>query len=312
MVIGIALGIAIGDLIIGAIGTGAIQVGLVVLLAMTTAVVLSARPTIIAQAGTSAVLVATVQSGGGGLVPSRLVDALVGGSVGIAVLVIAPRNPLVLARHAATPAFRGVANALDEIAEALGNHDLDAITTSLDHARNLDGLVARLRESLGVAGETTVLAPTRWNERGHVGRYVEASAHLELAVRNIRVLARAGVRAVELEPSIPAGIVDSIRGLATAVRGLEHELDHGGRHQEIRDTVLAAAKGATDAFSAESGFAVDVLIGQVRSIAADLLRAAGDDQATAVGSVREAGGERGSTPRPPEPSGLELELETEI
>jgi len=288
MVLGVAVGIAVGDLLISAIGTGAVQVGLVVLLAMAAAVLLGGRPLLVSQAATSAVIVATVRTSGG-LVPSRFVDVLVGGGVGIAVLIVAPRDPLRLARRAGAPTFAAVAGVLDDIAAALATGDLEATTRALDRARSLDGLVARLHEALVAAQETTLLAPFHWGERGHIERYATAATQLELAVRNIRVLARACTRAVELEPQIPETIHKAVSQLAAAVRELELELEHGGHEAEARARALGAARCATLTLGKETGFATDVLIGQVRSIATDLLRALGYDQTTAISDVRASG-----------------------
>ena len=67
---------------------------------MTASILLGGGPLIASQAASSAVLVATVRTPGGGLVPTRFVDALVGGVVGIAVLALVPHDPAAIARRA--------------------------------------------------------------------------------------------------------------------------------------------------------------------------------------------------------------------
>ena len=117
MVIGVALGIAVGDLLIAAIGSGAAQIALVVLLAMTAAILLGGGPLVVSQAATSAVLVAALPSSHA--VPTRFVDALVGGLVGLAVLVAVPRNPLTVVRRITRPLFAELRSVLEGIAVAL-------------------------------------------------------------------------------------------------------------------------------------------------------------------------------------------------
>ena len=296
MVVGVAVGIAVGELLIRVIGTGAAQVGLVVLLAMTASILLGGGPLIASQAASSAVLVATVRSSSGGFVPTRFVDALVGGVVGIAVLALVPHDPAAIARRALAPVIVALAGSLDDVATALETRSLEGSGRALERARMGDELVGRLREALVLAEETTRIAPSHWRERGRIARYEDATIQLELAVRNARVLARAAVRAVELEPRISARLPTAIRGLAAAVRRLEHELDHGGEQERLREGLLTAAAGASEALNEERGFAIDVLVGQVRSIAVDLLRALGLDQASATNRVREAAGEREAVP----------------
>lgn len=292
MVLGVAVGIAVGELLIRGIGTGAPQVGLVVLLAMAAAVLLGGGPLIASQAASSAVLVSTVRTAGGGIVPTRFVDALVGGVVGMAMLVVVPRDPAALSRRATAPVVAALAATLDEVASALEASDLEATRRALERARSGDELVSRLREALVLAGETTRIAPSYWSERAHIARYEDAAVHLEFAVRNTRVLARAAVRAVELEPRISGRLPDAIRGLAKACRRLDHELDEGGENDELRSALVAAAAEASEALHEERGFAIDVLVGQIRSIAVDLLRAIGVDQARAAEEIRVAAGER--------------------
>jgi hypothetical protein len=145
-----------------------------------------------------------------------------------------------------------------------------------------------LRETLGVAVETVQLAPLKRRHRGRVERYATAATQLGYAIRNTRVLARAAVRAVELEPSIPAGLVASIGNLVVAVRGLETALDLGTGDARVAEAARDAAAGATHSFEDQMGFAIGVLVGQVRSIATDLMRALGIEHREAVGQLRAA------------------------
>jgi uncharacterized membrane protein YgaE (UPF0421/DUF939 family) len=279
MVVGVAVGILVGDALISAIGRGPGQVALVVLLAMSGAIFLGGGPLVVSQAASSAVLVATIVSPSSGFLPARFVDALVGGLVGIAVLVIAPRNPVKLAQRAARPVFAELGAVLNDVAVALEARDLAAMERALGRARATDGSLAALREALSLGEETVQLAPTQWSERGRIQRYTQAAPQVEFAMRNARVLARAGVRAVELEPRIPESLIAAIRGLSLATRQLETSLEHDGSGDGARATTLKAAREATLALEDGMGFAIGVLVGQARSIATDLLRALGVDDA---------------------------------
>jgi hypothetical protein len=114
--------------------------------------------------------------------------------------------------------------------------------------------------------------------------------HLGYATRNTRVLARAAVRAVELEPSPPQALVASIRDLAAAVRALETALDTGEGEEAVRRAARAAVLEASLPLEDGSGFAIGALVGQVRSIATDLLRALGLGRSEAVEFLREPEG----------------------
>ena len=105
VVIGVAVGIGIADLLIRVIGSGAVQLSIMVLLAAAAVVLLGGGPLVGAQAGSSAVLVAALPTSGA--VPYRFIDALVGGLVGLAVLIAVPRNPLTALRSAVDPLIAG-------------------------------------------------------------------------------------------------------------------------------------------------------------------------------------------------------------
>jgi len=290
IVLGVGVGIAIGDLLISAIGHGAWQVGLVVLLAMIGSLLLGGGALVVSQAAASAVLVATVSASTTGAVPTRFVDAIVGGTVGLAVLAVIPRNAGKILKRAAAPVFAGLATALDEIGAALEAKDADAANRALARARAIDPKIAAFASTVQLATETVRLAPLQRQERGRVERYARAVTHVGYALRNTRVLARAAVRAVELEPSVPPPLIASIRDLALAVRQLEAALDSGEGDAAVREAARRASAEATNSLEDGMGFAIGALIGQVRSIGADLLRALGLGRPEAVGLIRRAPG----------------------
>src|SRR5437016_10254876 len=92
LIVGVGLGGGVGDLLISAIGTGPWQIGLVVALAMSVAVLLDGGTVIAVQSAVSAILMATLYlpSDTDGL--GRLVDGLIGGASGLLVVGVFPRG----------------------------------------------------------------------------------------------------------------------------------------------------------------------------------------------------------------------------
>jgi hypothetical protein len=115
---------------------------------------------------------------------------------------------------------------------------------------------------------------------------------MDLAVRNVRVLARGARRAIDLEENIPPEIGGALRALAEAVRALRAAIDDPDRAGAVRAPALRAAGEATLVLERTGNLSVSVIVGQVRSTAVDLLRGSGmsyDDAAAAVRrAVREA------------------------
>jgi uncharacterized membrane protein YgaE (UPF0421/DUF939 family) len=284
--LGVAVGIGVADLLIRWIGSGAVQIGAVVLLASAAVVVLGGGPLVAAQAASSAVLVAALPTSGA--VPYRFIDALVGGGVGLAMLIAVPRNPLAALRQAVGPPLDELARILEEIAHALEDRDAHAAGEALRHARSASSLADAFYSALGAARETARLAPTHWRNQDEVARYAHAAEHVDYAFRNVRVLARAARTAVEEDSEIPPGLIVAIRQLAQGVGGLEGELARvSGGISGIEETLLAAGS-ATRVFEQRPSLPVNVMVGQIRSIATDLLGALGVERREAVQHVRAA------------------------
>jgi uncharacterized membrane protein YgaE (UPF0421/DUF939 family) len=284
LTLGVAVGIGIGDALIWWIGHGWWQLGLAVMLAMTAAVAVGGGPLFIGQAASSAVLVATLV---GGHNASRFVDALVGGAIGLAVLVAIPTNPIARGRRAGATLFAELAATLDDLAAALEARDVAAIREALARARAAEGPAVEWRGTLALGQETALLAPRYWRSRVRIVGYAHAAEQLELAVRNTRVLARAAIRAAELDPRLPAELSAAIRKLAEAVRLVEPALENRDRSQAIEAAVDAAGL-ATRALEQDPDLTAAHLVGQVRATAADILRALGLERSEAVDRVRAA------------------------
>jgi uncharacterized membrane protein YgaE (UPF0421/DUF939 family) len=287
--LGVALGIAIADALVLVTGPGAGALAVVVLLAMGVAVFLGSGQIFATQAAVSAVLVAVLQPPDGGLSAERFVDALVGG--GIALLVnalVLPSDPLKMVRRAAEPVLDELALTLESIAQAVESGEQDQAERALLRARELDQLEAQLQEAVSVSRETARFAPARRRDRGHVDLYADAAAQIDLAIRNIRVLARGALRGARLGDNLPPAVATAIRDLAEAVSRLRDALADPDRAQAVREPAVRAAATATRVLEETGNLSVTVVVGQVRSTAVDLLRGSGLTYEQAAGLVREA------------------------
>jgi uncharacterized membrane protein YgaE (UPF0421/DUF939 family) len=288
LALGVALGIGVGDLLVLAIGTGSWQLVVVVGLAMSAALLAGGGTLFVSQAAVSAVLVATLQPPASGLSGARFLDALVGGVVAMLANALAPTNPLRMVRREADPLLAELGATLDDVAVALERRDPEAAAEALSRARAIDAAIARLRDALDVGMETTRLAPPRRRARGHLQVYESAVAEIDNAVRNVRVLARGAIRALDLQENVPELAVQAIRDLGEAVRRLARHLADPESDPATRELALRAAARATAALEETGNVSATVIIGQVRSTAVDLLRSMGIDGEEALDAVREA------------------------
>jgi uncharacterized membrane protein YgaE (UPF0421/DUF939 family) len=287
LVVGVSLGVGVADLLIAGIGTGTWQLALVVVLAMTAAILVGGRELVRLQAGVSAVLVATLQPPTGGVNFSRAVDALVGGVAALVVTSVIPAHPLARVRRAADAAIPELAATIDDIAAALRGRDRQGAGAALERARALDALTDRLRDQVETGRDIVRLSPRR-QTRERLVTYADAAVQLDLAVRNVRVLARGALRAIELGDPVPPLVPDAVDDLALSVRSIGTALATGKGEETARTAAVRAAGKATLALEETGNLSVSVLVGQVRSTAVDLLRALGVDPEEGRAAVREA------------------------
>ena len=286
--VGVALGIAIADLLVIGIGTGAWQLAVVVGLAMVAAVLVGGGVLLVNQAAISAVLVVTLQASSGGISGARFIDALIGSAIALIANALVPIDPLRIVRREAEPLLGDLAATLEDVADALAEHDLEDAQTALRRSRTLDAGTDRLRDALDIGRETTLLAPTRRGARGGLEPYQDAVASIDNAVRNTRVLARRAMSAIEQDDRVPEAAIAAVRELANAVAELALDLADDDRASELEDELMRAAAHATAALEVTGNLSANVITGQVRAIAADLLAAIGVEPREAREVVREA------------------------
>lgn len=290
LVVGVALGIGVGDLLIGWIGSGPGQIALVVALAVTAAVFLGSGSALVTQAATSAVLVATLTPPGTGTSLPRFVDALVGGGVGLAVMaLLLPINPLTLVRRATAPVLDLLAGGLAETAAALRTGDRARAERTLAGLRAAESDLHSFHEALAAARESSTLAPIRWRVRGPLAQYLDAAEQVGYALRNTRVLVRRAIRVIVDDEPMPAGLPLAVTQLAESVTWLRRELADGVEPEACRGRALTAVQAAATAYAAGVEFSGSVVVAQVRSTAIDLVGASGVPHAEAQRLVRQAG-----------------------
>ena len=287
LVFGVACGLAVADLLLLAIGTGMVQIGIVVALAMATALMFGGGALLTTEAGVSALLAVTLEPSTTGISPDRFLDALVGAGVALAVRAVFPSDPRHLVERAAHPIFGDLVGVLEETAAALREGDLGKAEHALQRARETDGRMGSLKEAVGAGYDTARLSPPRRRALGQLEFYATAADQLDLAVRNIRVLARAAATMVREGDTAHEALSETILDLARAVETLSAYIEEPEHPVDTRRFALEAAGGATAVLKERSDLRTSMLVGQVRSTAVDLLRASGMDSAEALEALRE-------------------------
>jgi len=285
LVAGVTIGIGIGDLLISAIGTGPWQIALVVALAMSAAILLDGGPVITRQSAVSAVLVATLYLPGQTSGVSRMVDALIGGVLGLAVAAILPANPLTIIHRHADRLLEELANALRGVATAIMERDAGQAAAVLSQARDTQRFVDDFKTALDTAEEIAMIAPIRWRYRPQLERYITLATSADYALGNTRGLIRRAIAALRDGEALPEALPEAIAKLAESVDLLSSELAQGKDPAAARSGMRGVAASAGSELIGEGRLSASVVLGQLRSMTVDLLQATGmtrDDALSAL------------------------------
>jgi uncharacterized membrane protein YgaE (UPF0421/DUF939 family) len=269
---GVVLGLTVADLLLQAIGTGPLQIGLMIVLAMGTAVALGGGELLVSEAAVSALLLASLGPSDSGFTPDRIVEAVTGGAVALVVgSLFFPPDPALLVGRAAQGVFGGLGSTLERVGAALAAGDPGRAEAALHGARELDNGVDELQEALDTAWETVRFAPPRRGARELLERYGRTVRQIDFAVRNTRVLARHVLRRVRAGDTEPAVLAGAVSELAQSVWELAASFDRPERAEAARGHAVRAAEMAGEPPDCPE---LAELVAQVRSTAADLRRAA--------------------------------------
>jgi uncharacterized membrane protein YgaE (UPF0421/DUF939 family) len=272
---GVILGVSIADLLTRLIGTGVPQVGLMIVLAMSAAVLVGGGAMLMTEAGVSAIIIGQVPPETLGLFPVRPIEGLIGGAVAFAVhLFVFPPDPLLLVARAANTVIDTFGTSLQHAAAALRSGDRERAERAVESARRIDGDLAALGESLAIGRETARTAPLRRAARAALDRQEEVSRHLAYTGRDIQVLARDAMRLTRGEGASLPDVADAVGDLAGSVWALGAALDDPDEALAARGFALRAMSRATEATVRHADHEIIEAAGHVRATAVDLARAA--------------------------------------
>ncbi|MER5418941.1 FUSC family protein [Streptosporangium roseum] len=282
LVVGVSLGVGIGDLLVSWIGSGPWQMALVIALAMTLAGLLNSGELFVSQVGSSAVLVAMLVPGEdvGGL--DRMADALTGGVIGIAAVALLPASPLTIAGKHLSGVLDAFSTVLEQAAEAIEKGDMDLAAEALEGGRRTQTAVEEFEAALENSKEIIMISPLRRHHRARLTRYETAAVPVDLALRNARVLVRRTLAALGEASPPPAALAELLREVSEAALLLQLELGAGREPMLARQALLAVAARERPK---NLGFSANVIIAQLRSIAVDLLEATGMDHDAASAAL---------------------------
>jgi uncharacterized membrane protein YgaE (UPF0421/DUF939 family) len=277
LVVGVATGVLVGELLILGIGRGAWQVSLVVVLAVAVGTLLGLTGLALNQAATSSVLIATVIPvvGNGNVATARFVDAMVGGLCAMAMILVIPRNVVRDIDREVQVVLTRLAGVLRLEARALRERDSTLADRSMADAQAMRTLLSTLAVTAGNVAEVARISPFRWRQRAHVALYTSTVIDLDNAVHDARTMGRKISALLRHHEDVPDSMDVAIDALANAVEIFASDLSEQDDFNEARQELVEAARMASVALPTAATMNSAAIAAQVRSLSADLMYASG-------------------------------------
>lgn len=281
-VVGMLVGILIAEVLLIVAGTGWWQLALALGVTLVVARFLSAQPGFAIAAAIQSLIVMVIPAEA----PfQRLVDGIVGGVAALLVTALIPRNPLRSTLREARAVFDALDGASGALVQALRRGDRLRAERGLEKARGMQPELDSWRSSLESGLAVARISPFLQRQRSELARQERVRQSVELASRNLRVVARrVAYLCADGEPRPVAADV-----LAEIMRGAGFVAD------SLDDLTLApAARAALVAVAARldpaeilpgASLGDQNLVANMRPLMVDLLMATGMSAAEARAAV---------------------------
>jgi uncharacterized membrane protein YgaE (UPF0421/DUF939 family) len=187
--IGMVVGIAISEISLIYLGSGVLQIALVLLIVLLAARFISASSAFAVTAAIQALLVQILPAPDGGVF-IRTFDGLIGGVMALIVTALIPRDPRGIARTDANKLFDFFIETLQDLRLALRDTNKSLSNQALKNARATQPLIDNWRMSLDSALSISRISPFLMKHKPELRKQRSLMRAMDLATRNLRVIVR--------------------------------------------------------------------------------------------------------------------------
>ncbi len=284
LTVGVAMGIGIADVFVDFTGRGVWQIAVVIIVAMSAAILLDAGVLLVGQAAGQAIVVATILPLNGSL--ARIVDALVGGGVALIAATIVPGAPLRRPREQAAKVVGELSRLMLLARQSALEIDEEMAIKTLDRARETELLLNDLRSAAAEGMAVVRTSPFRRHTRHKVRTINDVVKPLDRAIRNTRVLVRRVEVSTRRNERLPQDYLAVLDSLAEATEHIGAELAANKAPDGVQPELVAIGETTAHVLAPETLTAA-VVLGQLRSIVVDLLQLSGMSHDEAISTVPE-------------------------
>jgi uncharacterized membrane protein YgaE (UPF0421/DUF939 family) len=271
-VIGMLVGILVAELLLVVAGSGWWQLALALGLTLAVARFLSPQPGFAIAAAIQSLIVMVIPTTSPW---SRLIDGIVGGVAALLVTALIPRSPRRGETRDGAHLFDAVDGAAGTLVQALRRGDRLRAERGLEKARALQALVDQWRVSLESGRAIARISPFLRRQRFDLERHERIRQSMDLATRNLRVVARRVVYLCDdgVARPVPAEVLSEIMRACDLIGA---SLDDISLEPVARETLRAVAGRLDPAVVLPgAGLGDQNLIAAMRPLAVDLLVASG-------------------------------------
>ncbi len=277
LILGVSVGVLVGELLILGIGRGVWQLALIVVITTITASFVGLKGVALTQAANSGVLLATVIPVVGAANPAvtRFIDALVGGLCAVAMILLLPRNPTRDIALEVRPLLADLHKVLQDVGRAMRTSDPALAHASLTRARGLQTQINTAMNTAANVREVAVMSPVRWRQRTEVERYSGMLSDVDNAIRDARVLARRVSTMMRLGEQPGDELTSAVEQLAHGIGLFQDGLANPAHQDAAEEALIESVRMAMEALTGDMTLNRAAVAAQIRSLAADMLFASG-------------------------------------
>lgn len=188
-VFAMVLGLTISDVMLIIFGPGIFQLMIVIALAALAARFVSNNAAFAVTVTLQATLVQMLPEPESGFL-SRPLDGLIGGTIALLVTALLPRNPLKLIRTETRQLFFEFRNSLTSLRSVLEHPDKTQSRLALSQIRGSQSVLDSCQMAVDSARAISRVSPIYRKLRFEVAAAADVVTNMELAIRNLRVIAR--------------------------------------------------------------------------------------------------------------------------
>ncbi len=277
--IGVAVGLAVADAFLSVFGSGALQIGVIVVCAMAAGLLVGAGGLLVTQATVQSIfVVAFVATPGAAL--TRWFDAVIGGAVALLAAAVVPAAPLRRPRTQAAVVVATIADLVRDAAQCLRDGDVERAARVLAAARSTETPLRELQAAADEGLAVIASSPFRRADRESVRSVADLVEPLDRAMRSTRVLCRRVAVTANRHLEVPPAYARMLDDLADATDIVARVLGENTAAAMGRAGIIAVGERTADL--PRGTLSIDVLLVQIRSLIVDLLQVTGLDNEAAL------------------------------